>query len=532
MPWKADHREEYGLGHEHDFDSQDEYELHANASFDAPLLPGQHVPSSTWTSAWFLLLSLIPPRLRVRRLRRRSKQRIDALRRPFLRRSVVRKVSFLVYGLLTTILVSVIFAALFFPSYTHLPPHYVDLQKRMRSSDRSARGNLHQEKVFIAASIFDRNGKLLGGDWGQNVLDLVDILGPDNVFLSIYENDSGAKGMQALELFESRVPCPHQVKYEDHISFDTLPHVTLPNGSERVKRIAYLAEVRNRALAPLYYTDVKYDKLLYLNDVIFDPEDVIQLLFSTNIDETGRTNYRAACALDFINPVLFYDTFATRDLEGYSMGLPLYPWFSTAGSAQSRTDVRDERDAVRVRSCWGGMVAFDAKYFQLTSDRAVNTAASQSPTNLTLPYRFRVEEDLYWDASECCLIHADIQRPDPQDAGIYMNPFVRVAYNPITYSWLGVTRRFEKVWIPVQYVINHLANLPADNPRRAEQPWEEVEESIWVTNSSLANRGSFEMVPRVATHSGFCGRRRLPVIKKNFREGSRNWEFLPVPPEA
>ena len=56
--------------------------------------------------------------------------------------------------------------------------------------------------------------------------------------------------------------------------------------------------------------------------------------------------------MDFINPFKFYGTFASRDLEGYSMGLPIYPWFSSAGKAQSRQDVLDQKDAVRVRSCW------------------------------------------------------------------------------------------------------------------------------------------------------------------------------------
>ena len=50
------------------------------------------------------------------------------------------------------------------------------------------------------------------------------------------------------------------------------------------------------------------------------------------------------------------------------MGFPIYPWFSSAGKAQSRQDVFDQKDAVRVKSCWGGMVAFNAKFFQSTAD--------------------------------------------------------------------------------------------------------------------------------------------------------------------
>lgn len=93
-----------------------------------------------------------------------------------------------------------------------------------------------------------------------------------------------------------------------------------------MKRIAFLAEVRNRALRPLEADPLmRFDKLLFINDVIFDPIDAVQLLFSTNIDASGRAQYGAACAVDFINTFKFYDTFATRDFEGYAMGIPFFP---------------------------------------------------------------------------------------------------------------------------------------------------------------------------------------------------------------
>lgn len=68
--------------------------------------------------------------------------------------------------------------------------------------------------------------------------------------------------------------------------------------------------------------------------------------------------------MDFINPVKFYDRYATRDLEGFEMGFPFFPWFADVGRAEIRRDVLGEKDAVRVRYCWGGMTAFDASLFQ------------------------------------------------------------------------------------------------------------------------------------------------------------------------
>jgi hypothetical protein len=152
--------------------------------------------------------------------------------------------------------------------------------------------------------------------------------------------------------------------FED-LDLSTLPRVQLPNGDTRIKRIAFLAEVRNRALAPIDKSGIAYDRVLYINDVNFYAVEAAQLLLSTNRDDsTGRANYGAACAVDFINPFKFYDRFAARDMDGYHPGIPFYPWFTDAGTSTSRNDVLADSDAVRVRSCWGGMVAFEAKWFQ------------------------------------------------------------------------------------------------------------------------------------------------------------------------
>ena len=67
--------------------------------------------------------------------------------------------------------------------------------------------NLRDEKVFIAASIYDEGGTLTGGAWGEAMLELVDLLGPDNVYLSVYENDPDSLSKAALDDFESKVNC-------------------------------------------------------------------------------------------------------------------------------------------------------------------------------------------------------------------------------------------------------------------------------------------------------------------------------------
>ncbi|KAF7168864.1 hypothetical protein CNMCM6106_003879 [Aspergillus hiratsukae] len=312
------------------------------------------------------------------------------------------------------------------PSYTHLPPCYENLQTIASSSTATGRGNQHNEKR----------------PWGDALVQLIDLLGQDNVFLSLYESNSGQKGCQALEALSQWIQSNKSIGVDEQTTFDAFLRVMLPKGEKPNKRIGYVAALRNCAQRPLdeqTQKHIKYDKLLYSNDDYFNPVEALQLLFCSNsashrISQTAnRYRDRAARAVDFRNPFKFYDSYATRDLAGYGIGMPSFPWFTTAADGRSRADVLVGRDAVSVRSCWGGMVAFDAWYFQKEQ-----------------PVRFQAGTQMFWDASESCLVHVDVQdagsRGDVHgdgDTGVYMNPFVRVAYTARTLAWLRTRRRFD-----------------------------------------------------------------------------------------
>lgn len=454
----------------------------------------------------------------------------------------VRRLCILFNAFSAIIFVILLFTAIFQPSYTHLPSHYQLLRSQILKSDKDGRGNLENQKIFIAASIYDRSGHLASGTWGKAVLKLIDILGNDNVFLSIYENDGGVNAQAALQELKRQIHCSNSLIFEKHLSLENIPRVTLPDGSERVKRIAYLAEVRNRALLPLENPSLaRFDKILFLNDVIFDPVDAAQLLFSTHADEDGNANYLAACAVDFINPFKFYDTFATRDLEGYSMGVPFFPWYSSAGKGLSRQDVLAGKDAVRVKSCWGGMVAFDADFFQTTNStrdsgsriRKGNLGPAFDGKSIPSQIRFRAEPDIFWDASECCLVHADLQSAavfhGDDDFGIYQNPFVRVAYDPKSLWWLGYTRRFERLYVLPHSLVNYIVGLPWFNPRRTEQPGMKVTQEVWTPDPNLELGGSFQKTTRIAKGGGYCGMKTLQVVKESRQKGEKNWETIALP---
>ncbi|KAH0533969.1 hypothetical protein GP486_008946, partial [Trichoglossum hirsutum] len=127
------------------------------------------------------------------------------------------------------------------------------------------------------------------------------------------------------------------------------------------------------------------------------------------------------------------------------------------------------------------------------------------------------------------------QNPLSPDTGIYMNPFVRVAYSPLTFASLGAsTRRFERALEPLQRLINAAVGLPRHNPRRTEVEGERVSERVWVYDHpdgwEHGGDGRFKLLNRTAQRGGFCGIRMLLVMKDNPQKGEKRWMSLPVPP--
>ena len=459
-------------------------------------------------------------------------------------RSLFHRLTLLLRWALVIVLALFVFTGIFRPSYTYRPSHYNALTTRIKTSTEVGRGNPSNEKIFISISLYDRNGHLASGKWGQLLIDVIDLLGHDNVFLSIYENDSGEAAAEALQALKAKIPCQHEIVSDLGSSREDFPNVTLQDGSTQLKRITYLAEMRNRALRPLdNASGPVYDKVLILNDIFYHPSDVAQLLFSTNAGKTGKADYLAACAIDFEPVFKFYDSYATRDLDGYSMGYDLfYPWFSTAGRAQSRQDMLDQKDAVRVKSCWGGMVALDAKYMQ-SSKPVVDqgsgylnsyTISPTSPRPVSAPIRFRAEPEVYYDACECCLILADLQqvakRPNSKDdSGVYMNPYIRVAYGPTTLWWVDFVRRFERLYDIPHRITTFMSPLPTYNPVRMIEEGQQFNEEVWVPDSSLAGNGSWQVTTRLGRSGMFCGVRAMQVLRKAPRQKDKNWRNTPIP---
>jgi hypothetical protein len=119
-----------------------------------------------------------------------------------------------VYGALNVVVLTVLFLiaisilnGIIHPSYANPPAHYRALEEQVQTSASSGRGNPRNEKIFIASNIIQTD--MINGPWGESVIELVDLLGPENVFVSIYENDSGNSSANALNDLASKLPCEY-----------------------------------------------------------------------------------------------------------------------------------------------------------------------------------------------------------------------------------------------------------------------------------------------------------------------------------
>lgn len=478
----------------------------------------------------------LPNRIRIWFLSRPRALRRNVLRHPLLAIAVAAKY--------TLILLAVLFVAvpILTPSYTRPPPHYRELKERCTGPDAVAGcANPFNEKVFISISLYDKGGHLASGRWGEQVLELIQMLGPENTFLSIYENDSPL-GEAPLADFKSKVPCNHEIVFDRHVSLGGFENVTMPDGTQRMKRLSYLSEMRNRALRPLdrFRAEmgvVPFDKVLFLNDVFFHVEDAAQLLFSTNVGPDGRAHYLSTCALDYAHPLLFYDLYAQRDAEGYSNGLPIFPIFSTAGQGLSRQDMLDQKDAVRVSACWSGMVAMQAKYVQNLDQSlpapnfqqvGAHVILPDDPVAIEAPVRFRYEPEIFFDACECCLFLADVSTAarkdrDAPEHGVFVNPYVRVAYDDWALRWLHRVKRWEKLFVVPHRIISWYVGLPRNNPYRQVQEGEPFTEEIWVDDH-------WKLVNRTGRSGLFCAVREMQLIQRKERTEDKNWKNVEMPP--
>lgn len=161
-----------------------------------------------------------------------------------------------------------------------------DLISRLDSSpDPRALDSSHvlPGRVFIASNHWN-SGQILRSHWADAVVGLVTKLGPGNVYFSLYESGSWDDTKDVLRELDQRLG---ELGVARNIILDETTHadevakppaeegwIKTKNGVKELRRIPYLAKLRNLVLEPLEWPEVNnsthsFDKILFLNDVIF-----------------------------------------------------------------------------------------------------------------------------------------------------------------------------------------------------------------------------------------------------------------------
>ena len=269
---------------------------------------------------------------------------------------------------------------------------------------------------FIAATV--HNMEKIIDDYFIEMKKLINYLGKENIIISIMENgDSTDKTREKLyEFMEylneteivNRIIIEHEI--DDPRKNESDPY-SLENNFLSNLRIKYYSELRNRCLDFIYEIpnlNFSNTKVIFFNDIIFEYENIINLLSTNNED------YDAVCGLDFYD--IFYDSWVSIDLSGYSLRHD-FPFFVN----KEGQDLVINHKPVRVMSCWNGVIVFTAEPLK---DRKIKFRY-ELEENREIQYYINSDQQYNYE-SECTYFHIDLHSLGYTKK--FINPEVRVAY--------------------------------------------------------------------------------------------------------
>eukprot|EP01116_Phalansterium_solitarium_P003446 TRINITY_DN14273_c0_g1_i1.p1 TRINITY_DN14273_c0_g1~~TRINITY_DN14273_c0_g1_i1.p1 ORF type:complete len:379 (-),score=85.36 TRINITY_DN14273_c0_g1_i1:101-1177(-) len=261
---------------------------------------------------------------------------------------------------------------------------------------------------YIAANLY--NSEDILPNFSAELIDVIQYLGTDNVFVSIWENGSKDNTKQLLRKFGQALDTLGVAR---NFVLDDSPKNT------QLNRIEYLAGLRNRVMDPLYNSSSMMPqrmrsglddaRIIFINDIYFSAEDVARLLW------TNDGQYDMACGLDFYGN--FYDRWVTRDRFGRLPASDQHPYFADSLSVRAV----HYRLPVPVYSCWNGMVVMSARPF---IRKGVRFRAN--PPDVLAKFKSGTLDKGVCYHSECLLVCTDFRNAG--FTNILLNAEVRVAY--------------------------------------------------------------------------------------------------------
>lgn len=139
-----------------------------------------------------------------------------------------------------------------------------------------------RQRVFLASTHWN-NEIILREHWTSAVLQLAQHVGVGNIFVSVVESGSYDNTKDALRELDEELG---RIGVQRSIFLDETTHedetkkepaaegwIMTPRNKMELRRIPYLSRMRNLSLKPLYElvaSGKRFDKVLFLNDVVFD----------------------------------------------------------------------------------------------------------------------------------------------------------------------------------------------------------------------------------------------------------------------
>lgn len=168
-----------------------------------------------------------------------------------------------------------------FFAWNALETFYVRQKLSLSQHDLDPAYGHQNQKIFIASTHWN-NEAVLRSHWNNAIESLVINLGPENVYVSIYESGSWDNTKDALRLLDrnlgslgvGRTIILNETTHVDEISRAPASSgwIETPRGKKELRRIPYLSALRNLSLKPLEELagkGLRFDKILFLNDVVF-----------------------------------------------------------------------------------------------------------------------------------------------------------------------------------------------------------------------------------------------------------------------
>ena len=252
-------------------------------------------------------------------------------------------------------------------------------------------------------------------DYIKEMIKLINYLGKENVIISIVENnDSLDNTTLYLEKFKKYLDEQKIINrfYLNHDIADEREDLLIfTQHDEGYLRVKFLSQLRNRCLELLYdmpNLNFTNTKIIFFNDIIFEYENIINLLSTNNED------YDAVCGLDFYD--IFYDSWVSIDLSGYSLRHD-FPFFVN----KEGQDLVINHKPIRVFSCWNGVTVFTAEPLK---DRKIQFRYELHEERIVEHYLN--SDQKFWFESECTYFHIDLFSLGYTKT--FINPDVRVAY--------------------------------------------------------------------------------------------------------